>query len=89
MKNIFNFDDFVNEELTKLPTTYKFTSDESKDKEHNRLASKKKDDHAWKKSGSKKHGKESKTDNFTCKCGYTKKVENDENKTVTVTYSKK
>lgn len=86
MKNVFNFTDFVNEELKKLPTTYNFKS-EVEDKKHDRLASKKKDGHSWKKTVSK-HGKDSKTENFTCECGYKKKVENDENKNVTITYSK-
>jgi hypothetical protein len=88
MKNIFNFVDFINEELTKLPTTYKFTKSEKEDKEHNRLASKKKDGHAWKKAGSKKEGKASMTQNFTCKCGYKKIVVNNEGKDIVVTYSK-
>jgi len=34
------------------------------------------------------NGKESKTENFTCECGYKKTVVNDENKNVTITYSK-
>lgn len=90
MKNIYNFDDYtLNEELKKLPTTYKFTKNESEDKKHNRLASKGKDGHDWKKSGTKKYGKSSMDQNFKCKCGYEKNVVNDENKAVTITYTKK
>lgn len=87
MKNIFKFAEFITEELKKLPTTYKFTKDESSDKKHDRLAAKKKDGHSWKKNVSK-HGKESKTETYTCECGYKKCVENDENKNVTITYTK-
>lgn len=88
MKNIFNFEDFITEELRKLPTTYNFSkTGEAEDKKHDRLAAKKKDDHQWKKKATK-HGKESKTENFTCECGYKKTVVNDENKNVTITYSK-
>jgi hypothetical protein len=88
MKNVFNFEDFVNEELKKLPTTYNFSkSGEVEDKKHDRLAAKNKDDHKWKKNVSK-HGTESKTEKFTCACGYKKTVVNDENKNVTITYSK-
>lgn len=89
MKNIFNFDDYIlNEELKKTPSTYSFTSNEAEDKKHDRLASKKKDGHAWKKS-TKKHGKESITQVQTCQCGYEKTVENDENKNVKISYKKK
>jgi hypothetical protein len=89
MSLIFNkFEDFLNEELTKLPTTYKYTKNETEDQKHNRLASKDKDGHSWKKTGTKKSGKESMEQNFSCKCGYKKKVMNDENKKVEVTYSK-
>jgi hypothetical protein len=88
MKNIFNFFDFINEELKKTPTEYKFTSKETEDKKHDRLASKKKDGHAWKASVKKKHGKESITQNYSCECGYKKVVVNDENNKVTITYSK-
>lgn len=87
MKNVFNFADFITEELRKLPTTYNFTKTEAEDKKHDRLAAKKKDGHAWKKKTSK-HGKESKTEKFTCECGYGKTVVNDENKNVTITYTK-
>ena len=89
MANIItNFGEFINEEY-KLPTTYKFSSAKSEkdDKEHDRLASKEKDGHKWSKSV-KKHGDKSKTENLKCKCGYTKKVENDENKAVIITYTK-
>lgn len=89
MKYVFTLEDFLNEELKKLPTTYNFSkAGESEDKKHDRLAAKKKDDHSWKKS-SKKHGKESKTEVFTCKCGCKKTVVNDENKNVTISYSSK
>jgi hypothetical protein len=89
MKNIFSFEDFViNEEFNKLPTTYKYTKNEAEDKEHNKLASKEKDGHKWK-SSKKKHGKESITQKFACECGYGKEVVNDENKSVTITYTKK
>ena len=89
MKNIFNFNDFfVNEELTKLPATYNFAKSETEDKKHDRLASKKKDNHTWKKSTAK-HGEKSMTQKFECPCGYKKSVENDENKKVKITYSKK
>ena len=89
MKNIFSFVDFINEELTKTPTTYKFTKNEAGDKEHNKLASKEKDGHKWKRKEKKKHGKESISQKFTCECGYGKDVVNDENKNVTITYTKK
>ena len=88
MNFVFNFGDFINEELTKLPTTYKFSKSESEDKKHDRLAAKKKDGHHWKKDGSKKYGKESMDQSYKCDCGYKKKVVNDENKNITVTYSK-
>lgn len=84
-----NMDEFLTEELKKLPTTYKYTSKEAEDKQHDRLAAKKKDGHSWKGGSKKKHGKESITQSFTCKCGYGKKVENDENQKVTITYTKK
>lgn len=89
MTNIFSFEDFTNEELTKIPATKKFTKNESEDKKHDRLASKKKDGHEWKKSTKKKFGKESISQKHKCQCGYEKDVVNDENKNVTVTYSKK
>lgn len=90
MKYIFNIEEFLNEELRNLgaQTTYHFTKNEDEDKKHNRLASKKKDGHEWKKSGKEKSGKESLKQKFTCKCGYTKTVDNDENKKVNITYTK-
>ena len=81
--------DFINEELKKLPTSYKFTKSESDDKKHNRLASKEKDGHKWGKSESKKFGKSSTSQKYTCKCGYIKTVVKDEDKNVTITYSQK
>lgn len=84
-----NFDEYINEELKKTPSVYHYTSKQEEDKEHNRLASKGKDDHLWKKIGTKKSGKKSITKNYICKCGYKKEVVNDENEKVTITYSKK
>ena len=54
MKNVFNFNEFITEELRKLPTTYNFSkAGEAEDKKHDRLAAKKKDDHQWKKKANK------------------------------------
>ncbi len=86
-KYIKLFEDFVNEEVSKLPTTYKFAKGESEDKNHDRLASKEKDGHSWKRSTTK-HGEKSMTQKYTCRCGYGKVVVNDENKNVTITYTK-
>ena len=86
MRKIYNFVDFINEEL-KNPSTFNFDKGEKGDKEHDRLASKKKDGHSWSKK-TKKHGDKSMTQIFNCKCGYEKTVENDENKKVAVTYKK-
>lgn len=90
MKYIFNTEEFLNEELRKLgaEATYKFTKNESEDKKHNRLASKDKDGHSWKRVANKKSGSKSLNQKFVCKCGYSKEVENDENEKVTITYSK-
>jgi hypothetical protein len=90
MKNFIHtkFDEYINEELKKTPSVYKFTKDQSEDKEHNRLASKGKDGHLWKKKGTKKHGEKSITQNYFCECGYKKEVANDENQKVTITYHK-
>ncbi len=89
MKHILtNFVEFITEELKKTPSLYHFTKDQKADKEHNRLASKNKDGHSWKKNGTKKSGKASISQNFSCSCGYKKEVVNDENEKVTITYSK-
>jgi hypothetical protein len=90
MKNFIHtkFDEYINEELKKTPSVYKFTKDQAGDREHNRLASKGKDGHSWKKEGTKKHGKASITKKYSCECGYRKEVDNDENQKVTVTYSR-
>jgi len=89
LNNIFSFDDFINEELTKTPATYEFTKNKKEDTDHDKLASKEKDGHKWKKSVKKKFGKESISQKYTCDCGYGKDVINDENKNITVKYSKK
>lgn len=85
------FDDYITEELTKLPSTYKYTAKESEDKKHNRLASKKDDGHEWKKFSVKGQSKSVKT--WKCKCGYEKKTEltreGDKDKSVKITYTKK
>jgi len=91
MKFVFNFADYITEELKKTPSTYKYTTKESEDKKHNRLASKKDDGHEWKKVSVKGQPKSLK--NFKCKCGYEKKVEltreGDTDKGVKITYTKK
>jgi hypothetical protein len=85
MKNIFKFNEFINEEFV---ADYKFTKDEAGDKKHDRLASKEKDGHKWKRSGTTKEPK-SMTKNFKCECGYKKTTSVDEkDKKTTVTYSK-
>lgn len=84
-----HFNEFVNEELKKIPATYNHTDKKEEDREHNRLASKKKDGHEWKRHGTTKSGNKSITKKFTCPCGYQKQVVNDENEKVTITYTKK
>mgnify|MGYP000889436345 FL=1 len=94
MEFVYNFTDFINEELTKLPSTYNFSkgkTSEKADQNHNRLASKKDDGHEWKKFSVRGQSKSVKT--YRCKCGYEKKVEltrvGDKDKSVSITYSKK
>ncbi len=91
MKFVFNFTDYITEELKKIPSTYKYTTKEAEDKKHNRLASKKDDGHEWKKFSVKGQPKSTKT--FRCKCGYEKKTEvareGDVDKSVKITYTKK
>ena len=84
MKNIFNFEDFILEEIE---AEYKFTKSEKADREHNKLARKKEDGHEWKKKV-KKSGESSMLQTYTCPCGYKKVVDKDEDKKVTITYSK-
>ena len=87
MKNIFKFNEFVNEEFV---ADYKYTKNEAEDKKHDRLASKEKDDHKWKRTGTKKDPKsKTMTKNFQCACGYKKSsCVNEDDKKTTVTYSK-
>jgi hypothetical protein len=88
MKFLFSMDEFVNEELTKHKSEYKYTKNKEEDIKHNRLASKNDDGHHWK-MGKKKFDKDDKmTQICTCECGYKKKIEQDKDKSVMVTYTK-
>ena len=72
MKFIFDFNDYsLNEELKKLPTTYKYSA-KAKDEAHEKLARKEKDGHKWMSAGDKKTDKVDREKKYKCKCGKTK-----------------
>ena len=74
MKFILDFGKYsLNEELTKLPLAYKYSS-KAADMAHEKLARKEKDGHKWVKDGDKKTGASNRDQNYKCKCGKTKKM---------------
>ena len=83
---IHNFDEFLFEK-SNLPTTYEYSTKKD-DQDHDKLARKKDDGHAWDKAGDKKTGKASRVQKFKCDCGYKKTITNDEGKSIVIKYSK-
>lgn len=89
MKFLLNMDEFITEGRTKNKSEYKYTKDKEEDIKHNKLASKNDEGHHWVTSKKKFDKDKNMTQQFSCDCGYKKKIEqNSKDKSVLVTYTK-